>query len=51
MPAWMPPPDVCRIPAGRSETGVPLRQNALDPGFHRVQTAPAHPDLMLLMPV
>ena len=29
--------------AGRNETGNSLRQNALDPGFHGVLTAPAHP--------
>ena len=28
--------------AGRTETGLPLRQNALDPGFHGVPTGPAH---------
>jgi hypothetical protein len=32
-------------PAGRSETGIPLRQNALDPGFmmfRLVQTSDIH---------
>jgi hypothetical protein len=29
---------------GRNETGIPLRQNALDPGFHYVLAGPAHPD-------
>jgi hypothetical protein len=33
--------DLLRTPAGRNETGLPLRQNALDPGFHRVPTSPA----------
>jgi hypothetical protein len=32
-------PDVGR----RSETGLPPRLNALDPGFHAVPTGPAHP--------
>src|SRR6185437_17147555 len=32
-----------RPAAGRHETGNPLRQNALDPGFHGVLTGPAHP--------
>jgi hypothetical protein len=30
-----------RTPASRNETGVSLRQDALDPGFHRVPTDPA----------
>jgi hypothetical protein len=34
----------CRTPCRRNETGDPLRQNALDPGFHRVPPGPAHPD-------
>jgi hypothetical protein len=29
---------------GRNETEIPLRQNALDPGFHDVLAGPAHPD-------
>ena len=36
-----PLPDACRTPAGRTGTGIPLRQNALlnalDPGFHCVR--------------
>jgi hypothetical protein len=39
-----PLPDACRTPAGRTETGDSLRQNALDPGFHRVPAGSAHPD-------
>jgi hypothetical protein len=31
----------CRTSAGRAETGDPLRQNALDPGFHGVPAAAA----------
>jgi len=30
--------------AGRNETGLPLRQDALDPGFHCVPAGPAHLD-------
>ena len=30
--------------AGRNETGIPLRQDALDPGFHRVPPGPARTD-------
>ena len=30
--------------ARRDETGLSLRQNALDPGFHNVPADPAHPD-------
>jgi hypothetical protein len=41
-PAGRPPP--CRTLAGRTGTGLPLRQNALDPGFHGVPAGPAHPD-------
>jgi hypothetical protein len=37
-------PHACRPPSGRTETGDSLRENALDPGFHRVLTGPAHPD-------
>jgi len=32
------------MPAARTETGHSLRQNALDPGFHRVPAGPAHPE-------
>ena len=39
-----PLPDACQTPARRSETGVPLRQNALDPGFHGVPAGPARPE-------
>jgi hypothetical protein len=30
--------------AGRNEIGLPLRQDALDPGFHCVPAGPAHLD-------
>jgi hypothetical protein len=30
--------------AGRNETGLPLRQDALDPGFHCVPAGPAYLD-------
>jgi hypothetical protein len=39
-----PLPDACRTPAGRDETGLPVRSNALEPGFHGVPAGPAHPD-------
>src|SRR5690242_17390782 len=32
-----------RSAAGRNETPDPLRQDALDPGFHWVRAGPAHP--------
>jgi hypothetical protein len=35
---------------GRHETGLSLRQNALDPGFHGVLPGPAEPDVMLMVP-
>jgi hypothetical protein len=35
-------PDAAGRPAGRYETGNPLRQNALDPGFHSVPVDPAY---------
>jgi hypothetical protein len=38
-----PLPDACWTPAGRTETGDSLRQNALDPGFHGVPAGLAHP--------
>src|SRR5262249_11978646 len=52
LPARRTPPAACRTPpaerrpppAERSETGFPLRQDALDPGFHCVPADPAHPD-------
>jgi hypothetical protein len=31
-------------PAGRNESGIPLRWNALDPGFHGIPRGPAHTD-------
>src|SRR6185312_13937669 len=34
--------DASRPPAGRRETGIPVRSNALDPGFHGVPAGPAH---------
>jgi hypothetical protein len=34
--------DAWRTPAGRTGSGLSLRQNALDPGFHDVLTGPAH---------
>ena len=33
-----------RSAAGRNETGLPLRQDALDPGFHDVHAGAANPD-------
>ena len=30
--------------AGRHESGISLRQNALDLGFHAVRADPAHPE-------
>ena len=36
-------PAAGRLP-GRTGTGLSLRQDALDPGFHCVPTGPAHPD-------
>ena len=33
-----------RSAAGRHGTGIPRRQNALDPAFHAVPTGPARPD-------
>jgi hypothetical protein len=38
-----PLPDACRTHAGRHETGLSLRQDALDPGFHGVPNGSAHP--------
>src|SRR6185312_5904694 len=40
-PVWVDHED--RPAAGRRETGDSLRQNAVDPGFHGVPVAPAHP--------
>jgi len=37
-------PDARRTAAGRTGSGLPLRQDAVDPGFHCVRTGPAHPD-------
>ena len=36
--------------AGRSETGNPLRQNALDPGFHGVRMVRRMRTVMLMVP-
>jgi hypothetical protein len=44
-------PGACRTPAGRHETGLSLRQDALDPGFHGVPNGSAHPFVMLMVPV
>jgi len=38
------PPDASRPSAGRHETGIPRRWNALDPRFHGVLAGPAHPN-------
>jgi hypothetical protein len=40
-----------RKAAGRSETGNPLRYYALDPWFHCVPAATAHPIPMLMVPM
>ena len=40
-----------RSAAGRTGSGVTLRQNALDPGFHGVPAGPAHTTVMLMVPV
>jgi hypothetical protein len=32
---------------GRNETGIPRRQNALDPGFHDVRAGPEQAIVML----
>lgn len=37
-------------PAGRSGTGISLRQNAVDPGFHRVPAAWRTRIVMLMVP-
>ena len=37
----------CRTPPGRPGSGLPRRQNALDPGFHDVPAGPAHPPSLL----
>jgi hypothetical protein len=39
------------VAAGRNETGLPLRQNALDPGFHRVPTGLERRTVLLMVPV
>jgi hypothetical protein len=36
---------------GRDETGIPLRLNALDPGFHYVLAARHTRSAMLMVPV
>jgi hypothetical protein len=36
--------------AGRSETGDPLRPNALEPEFHAVPAGPAHRTVVLMVP-
>jgi hypothetical protein len=40
-----------RLATGRNETGIPLRQNALDPGFHDVPLVRLARIVMPMVPV
>jgi hypothetical protein len=42
-------PDGRRTPAGRTETGNSLRQDALDPGFHGVPAGRRTRTVMLMV--
>jgi len=49
--ARLSPPDACRLPNGRSETEIPLRYNALEPGFIAFKLSRRTRTVMLMVPV